>query len=124
MLGELVPEYAKFIMKDDRMVVKLDKAFYGCTELANLWYQHLNGTLEKLEFMPTPAECCCLNHGVGDKQRTVIVYLNDILETCKDETTTAYVIEALQAKYHDVHEHMGVKHSHLGMSLGLSVTGV
>ena len=40
---EHVLEYKKFIMKDDNIVVKLDKALHGCIESAKLWYQHLKG---------------------------------------------------------------------------------
>ena len=44
--------------------------------------------------------------------------------TCKDKVTIVGVIEALKAKHHDGQEHMGVKHSYLGMSLDMSVVGV
>jgi len=124
MLCELVPAYSRFLMKDGRIVVKLDKALYGCIESAKLWYQHLKGTLEGLGFVPNPEEGCCFNRGVGDMQCTVIVYVDDLLVTCKDADTISGVIQALKVKYHDVQEHTGVKHSYLGMSLDMSVTGV
>ena len=54
----------------------------------------------------------------------MIVYVDDLPVTCKDKTTIAGVIEALKAKYQDVQEHMGVKHSYLGMSLDMSEVGV
>ena len=38
MLCELLSEYKKYVMKDGRMMVKLEKPFYGCTESAKLWY--------------------------------------------------------------------------------------
>ena len=38
LLCELVSEYKKYVMKDGRMVVKLDKALYRCIESAELWY--------------------------------------------------------------------------------------
>ena len=41
MFCELVSAYKRFLMKDGRMVVKLDKALYGCIESAKRWYQHL-----------------------------------------------------------------------------------
>ena len=50
MLCELVPEYKKNLLKDDRLLVKLDKALYGCIESAKLWYQHLKNTLEEYRF--------------------------------------------------------------------------
>ena len=57
-------------------------------------------------------------------QCTVTMYVGDILVICNDEATIAGVIEALKPKYHDVQEHMGVKHSYLRMSLYMSVAGV
>ena len=124
MLCELVSEYKKYVKKDDTMVVKLDKALYGCIESAKRWYQHLKGALEKLVFVPNPEKGCCFNRGVGDKQCTVLVYVDDLLVTCKDEVTIVGVIKALQAKYFDVQEHTGVRHSYLGIFLDFSVTGV
>ena len=57
-------------------------------------------------------------------QCTVIAYVNDLPVTCKDETTIAEVVDVLKAKYHDVQEHTGVKHSYLGRSLDMSEVGV
>ena len=57
-------------------------------------------------------------------QCTVIVYVDNLLLTCKVEVTITGVIEALKAKYHDMQEHTGVRHSYIGMSLDMSVTEV
>ena len=84
---ELVSEYKKYVMKDGKMVVELDKALYRCIDSAKLWYQHLKGTLEKLMFVPNPEEGCYFNRAIGDNQCTVIVYVDDLLVTCKDEVT-------------------------------------
>ena len=48
-------------------------------------------------------------------QCTVIVYVDDLLVTCKDEATIAEVIEAVKVKNHDGQEHMRVKCSYLGV---------
>ena len=57
-------------------------------------------------------------------QCTVVVYDDDLLVTCKDESTIAEVFEALKVKYHDVQEYKIMKHSYLGMSLDMSEVGV
>ena len=54
----------------------------------------------------------------------MIVYVDDVLVTCKDEVTIDGVIETIKTKYDDVQLHMKVKHSYLGMPLDLSVTWV
>ena len=45
MMVKLAPNYSKYI--DDRgyVVVKLDKALYGCVESAALWYENLRASL-------------------------------------------------------------------------------
>ena len=44
--------------------------------------------------------------------------------TCKDEVTIAGDVEALKAKYHDIQDYTGVKHSFLGTFLDQYVTGM
>ena len=34
------PSYAKFVEPNGQILVKLDKALYGCIESAKLWYDH------------------------------------------------------------------------------------
>ena len=63
MLCEFVLEYKKYLMKDGRMVVKLNNALYGCIESAKLWYQQLKGTLEGLGFIPNPEKGAALTVG-------------------------------------------------------------
>ena len=36
---------------------------------------------------------------------TVLVYVDGLIVTCKDEATIAGVIEALKSKYHEDQEH-------------------
>ena len=113
---EPVTRYKNYLTKDGRMVVNLDQARTGCIESAKLWYQRLRGTLEELGFMHNPEEGCCFVRVVGNMRCTVIVYVDDLQVTSKNETTIAEVIETLKVKYHDVEEHMGAKHLYLGMS--------
>ena len=48
MMVKLAPHYSKFM--DDRgcVVVRLDKALYGCVESAALWYENLRASLHSL----------------------------------------------------------------------------
>ena len=57
------------------------------------------------------------------KESTVIVYVDDLLVYCKDESTIDGIVEAVNDKYHNVQEHTGMKHSPQEMSLDISVTG-
>ena len=48
--------------------------------------------------MPKLEEVCCFNREVGDKQCTLIVYVDGLLVTCKDVVTIDGVNKALKAK--------------------------
>ena len=76
------------------------------------------------KFMPDPEEGCCFNRGIGDKQCTAIVYVKDLLVTCKDEVAMVGFIDALKTKYNEVQEHTSVKHSFLGTSLNMTEVGL
>ena len=46
-------------------------------------------------------------------QCTVTIYVDYLLVTCKDKASMGEVVEPLKAKYHDMQEHMRVRHSFL-----------
>ena len=54
--------------------------------------------------MPNTEEGYYSNRGVGNKQCTIIDYVDDLLMTCKNKVTIVGAIKALTAKYHDVQE--------------------
>ena len=45
---KLAPRYSQFADHKGRIVVKLDKALYGCVESAALWYENLRASLAGL----------------------------------------------------------------------------
>ena len=54
-LVKIKPEYKSFLCDDGSMIVRLDKALYGCVESAKLWYDELCGTLLDLGYARTSA---------------------------------------------------------------------
>ena len=53
--------FAEFVAKDGSSVVQLDKALYGCVEVAHLWYLMLREKLEAYGFEANPVEPCVFN---------------------------------------------------------------
>ena len=51
MLIDIDETNRKFVDKDGSMVVRLDKALYGCVEASNLWYNDLRGKLTSSGFL-------------------------------------------------------------------------
>ena len=56
----LKPEYRDFLREDGSMIVKLNKALYGCIESAKLWYQEISSTLKNNGYIANPKDICVL----------------------------------------------------------------
>ena len=55
-LIKIKPEYKGFLCNDGTMIVRLDKALYGCVESPKLWYDELSGTLLDLGYKRNPVD--------------------------------------------------------------------
>ena len=67
------------------LVVRLDKALYGCIESAKLWYNEIAGTLGRNGFTANPRDICVFNKDVKGNQFTILVYVDDLMMTCVDK---------------------------------------
>ena len=78
----LAPHYSEFADHKGCIVVRLDKALYGCVESAALWYENLRVSLLELGYTPNTHDMCVFNtrdeHGV---QCTIAVHVDDMMIT-------------------------------------------
>ena len=66
------------------LVVRLDKALYGCIEFAKIWYNEIAGTLRSNGFTVNPRDICVFKDVKGN-QFTILVYVDDLKMTCVDK---------------------------------------
>jgi hypothetical protein len=78
-LVSLDPSYAGYLQPNGDIIVKLDKALYGCVESARLWYNEVFNHLKSQLF--TQSE-------VDPMTTIVIVYVDDFLITAKTIRST------------------------------------
>ena len=117
LIVQLDPTFGRYIGFDGTIVVRLDRALYGCVESAKLWYEHIASTLTKdIGFTKNPIDICVFNKTYGDAQVTVCIYVDDLFMTSVDNNALDDVVNVLTAKYRDVKCHRGAKHSYLGMT--------
>jgi hypothetical protein len=102
LLTEIAPNLKPYVDDEGRMMVKLDKALYGCVQSAKLWYEHLTKTLKDLGFLANVYDPCILNKKVNDVQITVAIYVDDLLITCKDKKTIEDLIKDLKSAFKEV----------------------
>jgi hypothetical protein len=50
----LRPTFKKFVNPNGTLIVRLNKALYGCIESAKLWYDNLCTTFQSMGFLPNP----------------------------------------------------------------------
>ena len=91
MLIQLDPSYEKFRDRNNTVVVRLDKALYGCVEASLLWYKDLKSKLVANGFVENPYDRCLFNKiGSSGKQISIVLHVNDLMVTSQILTTSDF----------------------------------
>jgi hypothetical protein len=123
MLIELDESYKEFLNLDGTIIVRLDKALYGCIESGKLWYEDLRAYLESNGFVANPHDICVFNKGIGSDQITVCIYVDDLMITCEDPMKIDLFLQQLKDHYRELKVTRGDYHDYLGMSFDFSGRG-
>jgi hypothetical protein len=115
MLCEAVPAYTEFLEPKGSMVVRLQKALYGCIQSAKLWYDHLSATLVADGFVPNPYDPCVLTKTVDGVQIAVGFHVDDLFITSVSDHLCQEFLTMLRKRYKTITVHEGCVHSYLGM---------
>ena len=115
-LVKIRPDYKPFLTEEGTMIVRLNKALYGCVESAKLWYEDLLSTLTDLGFVRNAVDLCVFNKGTGSEQCTICLHVDDLKVTCRNADTIERLIDGLTSKYKTLSVHRGLVHSYLGMT--------
>ena len=96
---KLDPSYQQFLQEDGSIIVKLNKALYGCIESAKLWYGVLETNLNKYGMTANPKESCVFNMPTrsGD-QLTIIVYVDNLMMTSPRSSAKSNVIPGKKSR--------------------------
>ena len=79
--------------------MKLKKALYGCVQSAVLWHQELASTLESMGFQTNPYDICSFKRVRDETTDKIMVYVDDLFITSKDEDVLMTISDTLKAKY-------------------------
>jgi hypothetical protein len=124
-LCDNVPLYKDFMRKDGTIIVKLRRALYGCIESARLWYNTLRRVLEADGYVVNSIEPCIFNKMVDGVQCTIVVYVDDLMLTCKSrsviEGTLTHIGNAFES---ELTIHNEPKLGYLGMMFDFSQPGI
>ena len=86
MLMQLDPSFNKYREQDDTVVVRLDKALYGCVEASLLWYKDLKCKLIADGFAEHPYDRCAFNKiRKSGEQISIALHVNDLMVTSESQ---------------------------------------
>jgi hypothetical protein len=86
MLSDLDHSMVQYLDEKGQLVVRLDKALYGCIESAKLWFDHLSESLASLGFIANKHEPCLYNKTIEQHQVSIIVHVDDLMITSTDQS--------------------------------------
>jgi hypothetical protein len=116
-LRELDPSVIPFINEHGKVIVKLNRALYGCVQSARLWFEKLRDTLIDIGFIANPYDPCTFNMMKDGVQITVAFHVDDLLITSTSEDNINFTINQLKSKFSAVSETRGDVLSYLGMQI-------
>ena len=121
MLAEIDGSNQEFVDRDGSMIVRLEKALYGCVEASNLWYNDLRDKLTANGFESNPYDSCIFNKiGKSGAQTTIVVHVDDLLVTSLSEDDLSDLCTYLKTVYPETR---GTVIDYIGMTFDFTKAG-
>lgn len=120
-----IDESCKDYIKDNGSVmVKLEKALYGCKTSGLLWFERLTLYLKSLGFVQNPHDDCVYNITKNGAQLTVGLHVDDLLVTTAIQENYNWLTDKLKSEFKEITEQTDVKINYLGMQLEKVPNGI
>jgi hypothetical protein len=113
------PELKAYLEKG-KLLVRLDKALYGCVQSAKLWHDKLTEVLENMGFTRNEVDPCVMTKMHNGAKCIINIFVDDILVLSKSKETHEWFARALEAEFDDVKFEMSNDLSYLGMRIQLA----
>ena len=124
MLIQLDASYETFRDANDTIVVRLDKALYGCVEASLLWYKDLKSKLVADGFVENPYDRCLFNRiGSSGKQISIVLHVDDLMVTSESQTDLDNFGLYLKSVYPETRTNSGEILDYVGMTFDFTTTG-
>jgi histone deacetylase 1/2 len=119
------PSFKKYVNANMTCVVRLNRALYGCIESAKLWYNKLSSDLMSMGYRKNVHDICVFNRIEKDgSQSTLVIHVDDVLITAKNEDNIDQIITELQNKYAEtLTVQRGKIIEYIGMVFDFNVSG-
>jgi Reverse transcriptase (RNA-dependent DNA polymerase) len=118
------PTFKRYLTKEGGLIVRLDKALYGCIQSARLWNDEITRTLVGLGFEPNPRDRCVFNAMENGVQTTIVVYVDDLMVTSVNEENIHRVDSELRNSYGQFRTTEGKELTYLGCTWDYTSPGL
>jgi hypothetical protein len=123
-LIEVDPSAKEFLQQDGTIIVRLNKALYGCVQSGLLWYRKLKEFLLELGFKPNPKDDCVFNLDKEGNQITVAFHVDDLIMTSIKQEDIDWLKKMLTEEFQEISEQSGKEISFLGMTIESDEAGL
>ena len=123
-LAQLDDECLEYVRANGSVLVKLEKALYGCKNSGLLWYERLTNYLKKLKFVQNPHDDCVFNLSRNGVQITIGLHVDDLLITTESDDNYDWLAKLLKAEFGELTEQVEDKVNYLGMIVENSKDGI
>jgi hypothetical protein len=120
----LHPAFAPFVQPDGTLWTELKKAMYGCLQCSLFLYEYADAAFKAIGLVPNQYDQCVYNMGVGVKQCTVCLYVDDLMVTCADPEVLEGVLRRISEVFPTLSWARGKVHNYVGCTFDWSTTGV
>jgi len=124
LLRQIDPTSVPFETDSGDLIVKLDRALYGCVQASRIWYNKLSSVLESCGYKKSAVDQCIFVKGsISDGQCVICVHVDDLLIADSSNFLTEELVTFLKSQFAEIKVHEGKKHSYLGMTLDFGSKG-
>ena len=124
LLRQIDPTSVPFETDNGDLIVKLDRALYGCVQASRIWYDKLSSVLEACGYQKSGVDQCTFVKGsISDGQCVICVHVDDLLIADSSNFLTEELVTFLKSQFAEIKVHEGKKHSYLGMTLDFGSKG-
>ena len=101
-LQEIDPNCISCVRTNGTLIVKLEKALYGCKQSAKLWYDRLSAYLMSIGFVVNTIDKCVFNKDREGHPITIVMQVDDFLYTSKKRENLDWLRDALKKEFEEL----------------------
>ena len=112
-LLSLKPTWSEYC-DQDRLIVKLNKALYGCKQSARLWHMCLRETLENIGYGVSKYDSCLFHKSCEKGINIIVAHVDDLLISVVDLEEWNNIVNQLKTKFEEITYDIGTNFNYLG----------